>query len=134
MKRENRFDPMAYFFLKDALDYTLRRVAETNDGTSRHVSGPELLAGFRDLALEQYGPMASTLMAEWGVRRCRDVGDMVFHLIEEQIFGRQESDRKEDFDEAFDFEDSLTRPFRPRAAADTGKTGPSRPRSRRMKP
>ena len=72
-----------------------------------------MLAGFRDHALEQFGPMASTLMHEWGVRSCRDVGEMVFRLIDEQVFGKQESDRIEDFDGDFDLEESLTRPFVP---------------------
>lgn len=114
LKRDKRFDPHAYFFLKDALDFTLKRVAEGNGGQARHVSGPELLEGFRDCALEQFGPMAATLMNEWGVRKCQDVGDMVFHLIEEQVFGKQESDRREDFGEVFDFEDSLVLPFLPK--------------------
>ena len=114
LKRDPRFDPHAYFFLKDALDFTLKRVAETNGGQPRHVRGPELLAGFRDFSLEQFGPMAATLMNEWGVRKCQDVGDMVFHLIEEQVFGKQDSDRREDFSEAFDFEESLVKPFLPK--------------------
>lgn len=123
LKRDKRFDPHAYFFLKDALDFTLKRVAEGNGGQVRHVSGPELLAGFRDFALQQFGPMASTLMSEWGVRKCQDVGDMVFHLIEEQVFGKQDSDCREDFSEAFDFEDSLVAPFLPkrRRAASANK-------------
>ncbi|MDP3849987.1 MAG: hypothetical protein Q8Q59_05755 [Luteolibacter sp.] len=114
LKRDQRFDPHAYFFLKDALDFTLKRIAEGNSGMARHVSGPELLEGFRDFALDQFGPMASTLMREWGLRKCQDVGDMVFHLIEEQVFGKQDSDRREDFSEAFDFEESLLHPFLPK--------------------
>ena len=113
LKRDNRFDPHAYFFLKDALDFTLKRIAEDNGGQERHVSGPELLRGFRDCALDQFGPMASTLMSEWGVRKCQDVGDMVFHLIEEQVFGKQETDQREDFSEIFDFDEALTTPFLP---------------------
>lgn len=118
MKRDKRFDPHAYFFLKDALDFTLKRIADSNGGQARHVSGPELLAGYRDFALEQFGPMASTLMEEWCIRKCQDVGDMVFHLIEEQVFGKQESDCKEDFSEVFDFQESLISPFLP--ARETG--------------
>ena len=114
LKRDRRFDPHAYFFLKDALDFTLKRIAESNGGQARHVSGPELLAGYRDFALEQFGPMASTLMKEWSVRKCQDVGDMVFQLIEEQVFGKQDSDKKEDFSEVFDFEASLVTPFLPK--------------------
>ncbi|MEO8613620.1 MAG: Minf_1886 family protein [Luteolibacter sp.] len=119
LKRDRRFDPHAYFFLKDALDFTLKRIAESNNGQARHVSGPELLTGFRDCALEQFGPMASTLMTEWSVRKCQDVGDMVFHLIEEQVFGKQDSDKKEDFSEVFDFEASLITPFLPKSKAST---------------
>lgn len=114
MKRDRRFDPSAYFFLKEALDFTLKRFSESHGNESRHVSGAELLSGFRDHALEQYGPMASTLMNEWGLKRCQDVGDMVFHLIEEQVFGKQDSDSKEDFSEVFDFQEALTSPFLPK--------------------
>jgi uncharacterized repeat protein (TIGR04138 family) len=57
--------------------------------------------------------MASTLMSEWCIRKCQDVGDMVFHLIEEQVFGKQDSDKKEDFSEVFDFEAALITPFLP---------------------
>lgn len=114
LKRDRRFDAHAYFFLKDALDFTLKRIAEGNGGQARHVSGPELLAGYRDYALEQFGPMAATLMNEWSIRKCQDVGDMVFHLIEEQVFGKQDSDKKEDFSEVFDFEASLITPFLPK--------------------
>lgn len=113
LKRDRRYDAHAFFFLKDALDFTLKRVAEGNGGQTRHVSGPELLEGFRDLALEQFGPMATTLMREWGVQRCQDVGDMVFLLIEEQVFGKQDSDKPEDFSGVFDFHESLTTPFLP---------------------
>ncbi|MFT4177149.1 MAG: hypothetical protein QM627_10900 [Luteolibacter sp.] len=121
LKREQRFDPHAYFFLKDALDFTLKRITENGANASSHVSGPQLLAGFRDLALQQFGPMASTLMQEWGVRKCQDVGDMVFHLIEEQVFGKQESDRREDFSEVFPFEESLIEPYLPRSRKPAAK-------------
>lgn len=131
MKRDKRFDPHAYFFLKDALDFTLKRIAESNGGQARHVSGPELLEGYRDYALQQFGPMASTLMKEWSVRKCQDVGDMVFHLIEEQVFGKQESDKREDFSEAFDFEASLITPFLPARRLAVAK---EMVRSRRVRP
>ncbi|NJM36589.1 MAG: hypothetical protein HC845_01235 [Akkermansiaceae bacterium] len=121
LKRDKRFDPHAYFFLKDALDFTLKRIAESNGGQARHVSGPELLEGYRDFALEQFGPMASTLMAEWSVQKCQDVGDMVFQLIEEQVFGKQDSDKQEDFSEIFNFQESLIAPFLPQKKPVTGK-------------
>lgn len=91
----------------------------------RHVSGKELLEGFRDHALEQYGPMAATLMDEWGVKECRDVGNMVFLMIEEQVFGKQESDKPEDFDKVFDFRRALREPFMPSGSKAGSKVRPA---------
>jgi len=114
LKRDQRYDVHAYFFLKDALDFTLKKISEDDPGSSRHVSGEELLEGFKDCALNQFGPMAATLMEEWGVKECRDVGNMVFRLIEEQIFGKQESDKPEDFEGLFNLDRALRDPFLPK--------------------
>ena len=116
LKRDKRYDALAYMFLKEALDFTLKRAAEENGGEARHVSGTELCHGFRDLALQEFGPMAATLMREWGIRESSDIGEMVFHLIEEQMFGKQDSDTKEDFAKAFDFDEAFVTPFQPMQA------------------
>ncbi len=113
LRRDSRYDAQAYHFLKDSLDFTLRRLIESNGGQARHVTGKELLEGFRDHAIEQFGPMAATLMDEWGVNECGDVGNMVFRMIEEQVFGKQESDKPEDFERVFDLRGSLRAPFEP---------------------
>lgn len=122
IRRDSRFDPLAYYFLKDSLDFTVKRLSGEARGRFRHVSGGELLAGFRDHALDQFGPMASTLMHEWGVRESGHVGEMVFQLIDERVFGRQESDRKEDFANAFDLTEELTVPFLPRGRMNRPRT------------
>ena len=113
VRRDSRFDPQAYLFLKEALDFTLKRAAEDNDGQARHVSGQELLEGFRDLALQEFGPMAATLMDEWGLATTRNVGEMVFQLIDEQMFGRQDTDTLADFEDIYDFDEAFRAPFRP---------------------
>jgi uncharacterized repeat protein (TIGR04138 family) len=109
-----RFDVGAYYFLKDALDFTVKRVMANNDDELRHVSANELVHGFRDLALQEFGPMASTLMSEWGINSSDDIGVMVFQLIEEGAFGKQDSDTPEDFSHIFDFIETLRAPFLPK--------------------
>lgn len=116
-QKEPRFDIGAYFFLKDALDYTVKRVMESNDGEHRHVSASELLLGFRDLAQQEFGPMASTMMSEWGLTSCTDIGHMVFLLIEEGVFGKQDSDTREDFAELYPLLETLDAPFLPKQSA-----------------
>lgn len=125
LRRDARYDAQAYLFLKSSLDFTLKRFLDANGGQMRHVSGKELLEGFRDHALEQFGPMAGTLMDEWGVKECRDVGNMVFLMIEEQVFGKQESDKPEDFDKVFDFHRAMRDPFLPSGKRQPAKARPA---------
>jgi len=117
IRKDSRFDPSAYLFLKEALDFTVNRAKEDNNGENRHVSGPELLDGFREFILQQFGPMAFTLLREWGVHRCSHIGEMVFLLIGEQVFGKQDSDSVEDFSDIFTFEEAFIHPFLPQENA-----------------
>jgi len=116
ISQDAKYNMGAYYFLKDALDFTVKRVIENNDGEHRHVAASELLIGFRDLALQEFGPMASTMMSEWGLRSCNDIGTMVFQLIQEGVFGKQDSDTMEDFAELFPLIETLEAPFLPKNA------------------
>ncbi len=115
-KEDNRFDRQAYNFVRLGLDHTvkeLRKKDAAGTGRMRHVSGQELLEGLRVYALEQFGPMAKTVFDSWGVRRCRDFGDIVFNLIEYKVFSKTEGDRREDFGELYDFDEAFVAPFTP---------------------
>jgi uncharacterized repeat protein (TIGR04138 family) len=98
---------------------------EANQGRQRHVTGQELLAGFRDLALKEFGPMAATMLREWGLCQCQDVGDMVFNLIDEKVFGKQDSDSKDDFTAIYNFDDAFVKPFQPRRKFATAACPPA---------
>ena len=43
VQKDPRFAERAYFFLKEALDFTMQRIEEQENGAQRHVSGHELL-------------------------------------------------------------------------------------------
>lgn len=115
ISRDTRFEREAFIFLKEALDFTIQDVSIKAPENSRHVSAAQLLHGFRDLALKEFGPMAATLFNEWGIHRCADIGDMVFLLIQEGAFGKQDNDRQEDFIEVFTFENAFVTPFLPQS-------------------
>ena len=72
-----------------------------------------LLTGVRDFALEQYGPLAKTVFNSWGITRCTDFGDLVFNLIDYNVFSKTDSDRREDFGEIYDFDEAFVKPFSP---------------------
>ena len=70
--------------------------------------------GLRAFALDQFGPMARTVLGEWGVTKCGDFGDIVFNLIEYNVFSRNAQDQREDFAEFYTFEEAFDLPFRPK--------------------
>lgn len=111
IKVDDRFQPGAFFLVREALDFTVERLAQENEGEKRHVTGRELLAGFRDYALQEYGPMAATLLDDWGITRCRNVGEIVFLFIEHGVFGKQDSDSLDDFSEIYTFDEAFVKPF-----------------------
>ncbi len=129
-KEDPRFERKAYDFVRLGLDHTVKELRKKDADRaekSRHVSGPELLDGLRAYALDQFGPMAKTVLNAWGVKRCSDFGDIVFNLIEYNVFSKTENDRREDFADIFDFEEAFVKPFqptrRPRGTTATGATG-----------
>ena len=85
LAKDARYHRDAYHFLREALDFTQRHQPREPRAKIRHVTGQELLDGIRRFALEQFGPMAITVLEEWGVRRCEDFGDMVFNMVEARL-------------------------------------------------
>ena len=119
--KDSRYRPQAYHAVRLGLDQAQRAVhgeprkGARASGKSRHVSGPQMLEGFRQHCLDAYGPMAYPLLANWGVRRTADVGNIVFNLIEGGFFGKSDDDRPEDFANVYDFKEAFARPFQPGA-------------------
>lgn len=112
-KEDNRYTAEAYAFLRDALEATLKKRKKLKKEAGGHVSAGELLDGFRDHALHEFGPMAATVLEYWGVRACEDVGQMVFNLVQAGVFGKTEDDRLEDFRGHYTFRDAFVVPFLP---------------------
>jgi uncharacterized repeat protein (TIGR04138 family) len=107
----------AYDFVRDVLHFTSKKFRGENE--DQHVSGQELLEGTRLLALQEFGPMAMTLLEGWGLRRGEDIGRVVYNLIEVGYFGRNEGDSLEDFAGGYSFHDAFVRPFEPRRSVNT---------------
>jgi uncharacterized repeat protein (TIGR04138 family) len=80
--KDPRYPREAYSFVREALDHTQRTLVRDKEGGIRHVSGQELLAGIRDYATAQFGPMATTVFEAWGIHACQDFGELVFNMVE----------------------------------------------------
>ena len=115
LAQDDRFARDAYLFIREALDFTQKVIGKENHGKVRHVTGTELLDGLRRYALEQFGPMTTTVFEEWGVRQAKDFGEIVFNMVEIGLLAKTEKDSREDFQSRYDFSDAFRKPFWPQA-------------------
>jgi uncharacterized repeat protein (TIGR04138 family) len=121
LEKDPRYRREVYFFVREALDYT-QKMVERDQGTKvRHVSGQQLLAGVREFALSQFGPMVITVLEEWGVRSCEDFGEIVFNMVESGVLAKTEQDSRADFQGGYSFDEAFRKPFLP-AGRGTDKT------------
>jgi uncharacterized repeat protein (TIGR04138 family) len=113
LRVDQRYDAGAYQFVREGLDYTLKLLKKQGHSPARHVRGQELLDGLRQFALEEFGPLAKTVLNHWGVRQCEDLGEIVFNLVEVGVLGKTDEDSRADFKGGFDFDVAFVQPFLP---------------------
>ena len=104
LRKDSRYDSRAY-------DFVMRAISIASESARGHVTGQELLGFFRDLALDAYGPLAFTVLDDWGVHCCEDVGEIVFNLYESKRIGKTENDSRADFIGGFDFRTEFLEPY-----------------------
>lgn len=126
-----KYHPNTERFLFEALRRTQRNLGRVSDGTMRsrrtgsldpevvdandqqaHISGPELLEGIREFALEEFGLMARTVFHCWSIHTTEDFGRVVFDLIERHEMSKTEGDQLSDFVDVYDFEEALDNQYR----------------------
>lgn len=113
-----KYHPDAYRFVDQSLRFTQRMLGRSADSTdeeldeeSAHISGPELLEGVRQLALQEFGLMTIPVLRHWGVRTTDDFGRIVFDFIERGAMRKTERDQLSDFFDVYDFEEAFDRDY-----------------------
>jgi uncharacterized repeat protein (TIGR04138 family) len=121
LNRDTRYRLEAYQFVRESLDYAQnelglgrasRDAADEEPAREAHLTGQQLCQAIRQYALEQYGYMAKWVLSTWGIHSTSDFGDIVYNLISISLMKKSASDRREDFDDVYDFEDAFVRDFR----------------------
>ncbi len=113
IRQDPRYPRDAYELVRESLDHTLKLFKKNAVGKDRHITGQELLEGLRRYALDQYGPLAFTVLAAWNLHSCEDIGGVVFNMVNAGVLGKTEQDKPEDFKKSYDFEEAFRRPFEP---------------------
>ncbi len=101
-EEDPRYKPDAYEFVMQALWFTQKRLDRKG-----HISGRELLNGIREFGLDQYGPMAKTVLNHWGIAKTDDFGEIVFNMVENKLMGRTDKDSRDDFKNVYDFDEAF---------------------------
>lgn len=126
LRRDKRYHVDAYVFVFDALRYAheqlgMGRSPGSMDDTvvdnlseeERHITGQQLCEAIRLYAVKQYGGLAKSVLNHWGVHTTGDFGEIVFNLISIGQMRKTDSDRREDFDDIFCFDEAFRDTFGP---------------------
>jgi uncharacterized repeat protein (TIGR04138 family) len=124
INRDRRYRLEAYQFVKEALNYAQdilqmgsKKSVDVDDELGEapkesHLTGQQLCEAIRLYALEQYGYMAKTVLNSWGVKTTGDFGEIVYNMISIKEMKKSKSDRREDFDDVYDFDKAFHQGFR----------------------
>ncbi|TWU42999.1 hypothetical protein Q31b_20340 [Novipirellula aureliae] len=122
-----RFRIEAYQFIRESLHFAqenfdlLAKAAVKSDTSAEtsieplpeptHVTGQQLCEACRLYAIDQYGYLAKMVLSNWGIHSTSDFGELVYNLIRIEQMRKSESDRREDFDDVYDFENAFEPDF-----------------------
>jgi len=110
---DGRYDTRALMFVFEGLASTIDTLHQYQapDEPPRHISGQELAWGLAELAQKRWGRLAAMVLDCWGVHTTRDLGEIVYLMIDSGWMTSQETDTVEDFDNVFDFGDVFERQY-----------------------
>jgi uncharacterized repeat protein (TIGR04138 family) len=97
-RSDGRYEKYAWRFVLSGVESTIDMM-----NVEDHISGKELLEGLSVIASRQFGPMAKEVLNHWGLYNTRDIGNIVFGLIDAKLLAHSKEDKIEDFDDVFDF-------------------------------
>ncbi len=140
LRQDKRYKAEAYIFVFQSLNYAQEvlqlghsqeseavtgELCECEEGECRdvdeafkdekaeqHVTGQDLSRAARDFALSQYGYLAKMVLNDMGIRVTGDIGEIVYNLIGIGKMSKTPGDRREDFDDVFDFAEAFDNQYR----------------------
>lgn len=126
LRHDRRYHFDAYVFVFEALRFAQEKMGlgvdpdfdadDPDDQPERHVTGQQLCEAMRRYAHQQYGYLAKQVLNHWGIHSTGDFGEIVFNLIEIGQMRKTPDDRREDFDDVFEFDEGFQHSFQISAA------------------
>ncbi len=98
-----RYPLEAFVFVREGLQYTIRKEGKGSHTDTCHITGRQLCFGLKDYAIHKWGMMALTVLKQWNITGTMDFGRIVFMMVEAGWMAKTDEDKIEDFDNVFDF-------------------------------
>ena len=125
LKDDEHYGVEAYTFVRDALAYAqdVLRMGQESDveptldleteksAPERHLTGQDLCEAIRLYSIDQFGYMARIVLKNWGILSTSDIGNIVYNLISIGWMKKSSEDRRDHFDDVFDFEEAFEKTF-----------------------
>ena len=89
---------------QEAIEEEVPTGATPKPSPERHLTGQQLCEAVRLYALEEYGYMAKAVLNNWGLVSTGSVGDIVYNLIGIGWMKKSDTDKREHFDDVYDFQ------------------------------
>ena len=86
--------------------FVLRNLPQ-NESTNRettHINAADLCWRMHDRAMVMFNATARAQMYKWGITSTKDIGHIVFELINEGLITRSDNHQQSEFENVFDFE------------------------------
>lgn len=111
-EKNGKYPEKAYLFAFKILKDLAKN--NKNQQKSENIKAANLLITFRNYALNEFGPMTASVLQEWNICSCRDLGNVIFDLVNAGVLEKDETDRIEDFEEIYDFNEAFIHPYLPK--------------------
>ncbi len=123
VQEDPRYSLEAYDFVRRALAFAQDETLMSDENedphdsadeedVEHHLTGQQLCEAIRRFAIDQYGYMARIVLKNWGITTTGDFGEIVYNLIRIEQMRKSPSDRREHFDDVYDFDDVFNKEFR----------------------
>lgn len=98
--KEQGYDPKVFHFVLTSLEYVMSQLPQR-----QHINGQTLAKGVKSLAMANFGPLARTVLEDWGVHSTEDLGRVVKVLVQEGVMQQSEGDSIHDFESVYSFDE-----------------------------
>lgn len=93
-QHNKKYPPYAYLLVMEGLEWAQRR----RKSATSHISGQDFARALFMYSIEKWGPtLAKVVWEELKILASEDLGQMVYHLVESGLMGKQDEDSVDDF-------------------------------------